>query len=58
MNQGKATLIDINGDALPDIVDTSTDGNHRIFLNKPRTLLNLAAGDQQIDRALNLLLRR
>jgi superfamily II DNA or RNA helicase len=31
-------------------------GNHRIFLNKPRTLLNLAAGDHHIDRALNLLL--
>ncbi len=31
-------------------------GNHRIFLNKPRTLLNLAAGDQSIERALNLLL--
>jgi superfamily II DNA or RNA helicase/HKD family nuclease/diadenosine tetraphosphate (Ap4A) HIT family hydrolase len=31
-------------------------GNHRIFLNKPRTLLNLAAGDSEIDRALNLLL--
>lgn len=31
-------------------------GNHRIFLNKPRTLLGLAAGDQSIDRALNLLL--
>lgn len=31
-------------------------GNHRIFLNKPRTLLNLDAGDQSIDRALNLLL--
>ncbi len=31
-------------------------GNHRIFLNKPRTLLSLAAGDSDIDRALNLLL--
>ena len=31
-------------------------GNHRIFLNKPRILLNLAAGDRSIDRALNLLL--
>ena len=31
-------------------------GNHRIFLTKPRTLLNLAAGDQSIDRALNLVL--
>jgi len=31
-------------------------GNHRIFLNKPRILLGLQAGDQSIDRALNLLL--
>lgn len=31
-------------------------GNHRIFLNKPRTLLGLNAGDRNIDRALNLLL--
>ena len=30
-------------------------GNHRIFLNKPRTLLGLPPGDQCIDRALNLL---
>ena len=30
-------------------------GNHRTFLNKPRTLLNLAAGDRNIDHALNLL---
>lgn len=30
-------------------------GNHRIFLNKPRTLLNLDAGDRNIDHALNLL---
>jgi superfamily II DNA or RNA helicase/diadenosine tetraphosphate (Ap4A) HIT family hydrolase len=31
-------------------------GNHRTFLNKPRTLLGLPAGDDHIDRALNLLL--
>jgi hypothetical protein len=31
-------------------------GNHRSFLNKPRTLLALPAGDQHIDKALNLLL--
>jgi superfamily II DNA or RNA helicase len=31
-------------------------GNHRSFLNKPRTLLALPAGDQAIDKALNLLL--
>jgi superfamily II DNA or RNA helicase/HKD family nuclease/diadenosine tetraphosphate (Ap4A) HIT family hydrolase len=31
-------------------------GNHRIFLNKPRTLLGLGPGDYDIDRALNLLL--
>jgi len=31
-------------------------GNHRSFLGKPRTLLQLSEGDQAIDRALNLLL--
>jgi superfamily II DNA or RNA helicase/HKD family nuclease/diadenosine tetraphosphate (Ap4A) HIT family hydrolase len=31
-------------------------GNHRSFLNKPRTLLDLAAGDRSIDDALNLLI--
>ena len=30
---GRATLLDINGDALPDIVDTSQSGGHRFFLN-------------------------
>lgn len=30
-------------------------GNHRSFLGKPRTLLQLTPGDQAIDRALNLL---
>lgn len=31
-------------------------GNHRIFLNRPRMLLNLSAGDYNVERALNLLL--
>ena len=31
-----ATLIDINGDALPDIVDTSQTGAHRFFINQLR----------------------
>jgi len=32
--QGDATLLDINGDALPDVVDTTRVGEpHRIFLN-------------------------
>lgn len=30
---GRATLVDINGDALPDLVDTSDDGPHRFVLN-------------------------
>jgi hypothetical protein len=30
-------------------------GNHRIFLNKPRILLNLPAGDHCMETALNLL---
>lgn len=34
MTQGRATLIDVNGDALPDVVDTSLGGNHRLFLNR------------------------
>ena len=32
-DSGRATLVDINGDALPDIVDTSQDGAHQFFLN-------------------------
>lgn len=31
---GGATLLDINGDSLPDVVDTSADGAHRIFYNQ------------------------
>ncbi len=33
---GAADLIDLNGDSLPDIVDTSTE-RHTIYLNEPRT---------------------
>jgi superfamily II DNA or RNA helicase/diadenosine tetraphosphate (Ap4A) HIT family hydrolase len=30
-------------------------GNHRVFLTKPRTLLNLGPGDGEIERGLNAL---
>ncbi len=30
---GRATLVDINGDGLPDVVDASNSGPHRIFYN-------------------------
>ncbi|MBN1946795.1 MAG: hypothetical protein JW797_14065 [Bradymonadales bacterium] len=30
---GNATLIDMNGDAMPDIVDSTLDGAHRIYLS-------------------------
>lgn len=33
-DSGRATFVDINGDALPDIVDTSQAGAHRFFLNR------------------------
>ena len=33
---GRATLIDINADALPDVLDTSRDGAHRFFINTLR----------------------
>ncbi len=33
MAAGDATLIDINGDALPDVLDTSRQGPHRFYLN-------------------------
>jgi RHS repeat-associated protein len=31
---GSATLLDINGDGLPDVLDTSVDGPHRFFINR------------------------
>lgn len=31
---GKATLVDINADGLPDVVDTSGQGAHRILINR------------------------
>ena len=34
LGAGKAALIDLNGDALPDIVDASQPGAHRIHLNQ------------------------
>lgn len=32
---GSATLLDINGDALPDLLDTTQDGAHRLYINRP-----------------------
>ena len=32
---GRATLLDINGDSLPDLVNTSADGPHTFLLNVP-----------------------
>ena len=37
LGSGRATLLDINGDALPDVIDTSEDGAHRFFLNVARS---------------------
>ncbi len=34
MRSGTATLVDINGDALPDVLDTSIDGAHAFVLNR------------------------
>ena len=33
-SNGKATLIDMNGDALPDVIFSPTTGNHRIYTSK------------------------
>ncbi|MCB9526524.1 MAG: VCBS repeat-containing protein [Myxococcales bacterium] len=33
LGTGDATLVDIDGDGLPDVVDTSRDGAHRFFMN-------------------------
>ncbi|MEL6182481.1 MAG: toxin TcdB middle/N-terminal domain-containing protein, partial [Myxococcota bacterium] len=37
IGSGRATLIDINGDALPDLVDSTNDDAHRFFINRPTT---------------------
>lgn len=34
LSEGTANLIDINGDALPDILDASQPGAHRFFVNQ------------------------
>ncbi|MFH1811927.1 MAG: SpvB/TcaC N-terminal domain-containing protein [Pseudomonadota bacterium] len=34
LGSGKATLVDLNGDALPDVVDTTAAGAHQIYLNQ------------------------
>jgi RHS repeat-associated protein len=36
LRAGAATLLDINGDSLPDVLDT-TGGTHRFFISKPST---------------------
>ncbi|MFT3926508.1 MAG: SpvB/TcaC N-terminal domain-containing protein [Myxococcales bacterium] len=33
MQNGRSTMIDINGDSLPDILDTGVSGSHRFFVN-------------------------
>jgi RHS repeat-associated protein len=37
LKAGKATLADLNGDALPDVIVTSESGNHRYYLSKYET---------------------
>ena len=32
---GRATLLDINGDSLPDLINTTNDGAHTFLLNEP-----------------------
>lgn len=34
LGSGRATLVDINGDALPDILDTSDTSAHKFYLNE------------------------
>ncbi|MCA9543386.1 MAG: VCBS repeat-containing protein [Myxococcales bacterium] len=40
LGSGDATFIDINGDGLADLVDTSLDGAHRFFINEYAGPLN------------------
>lgn len=54
MQQFGRGLRKADGKAFLTVIDYI--GNHRSFLNKPRTLLLLPEGDQAIDKALNLLL--
>ena len=35
LGSGRATLLDINGDALPDMLHTPEDGAHQFFMNVP-----------------------
>ncbi|MEL6179597.1 MAG: toxin TcdB middle/N-terminal domain-containing protein, partial [Myxococcota bacterium] len=35
LGSGRATLLDINGDALPDMLYTPEDGSHQFFMNIP-----------------------
>ncbi|MEL6182904.1 MAG: VCBS repeat-containing protein, partial [Myxococcota bacterium] len=37
LGTGRATLLDINGDGLPDVMDTTNDDGHRFFINVPST---------------------
>ncbi|MFN3200502.1 MAG: toxin TcdB middle/N-terminal domain-containing protein [Bradymonadia bacterium] len=53
LSTGAATLVDLDGDALPDIVDTSRSGAHRIYKNQYTTdshsfsaAIESATGDQ------------
>jgi len=34
LKSGQATLVDINGDALPDVLHTPDNGRHRFYLNR------------------------
>jgi RHS repeat-associated protein len=51
ISAGTATLLDINGDGLPDAVDTR-EGSHRFYLNAPTTDGRSHFADGTIDSAL------
>ena len=52
LSAGRATLVDINGDALPDIIDASQDGPHRFFINVAQTDGGARFETQAIDSAV------
>ncbi|MEO1273242.1 MAG: VCBS repeat-containing protein, partial [Myxococcota bacterium] len=53
MASGRATLLDINGDGLPDVLDTTDDGPHRFFINTPDTNGMATFQAQSVESALD-----